>query len=185
MMKIFLAIILIASSVCAKNVTMDLAFGIGGKSANIIHANGTDFDATISYDISFNTLAEKFMSAEKNGAIFVYVFAGSDFRGARINTDYSSSAYLLSMTQGSDNLYLIGFTNGTYLDISKSTQNFYRIVPKTLGSVILLIQGNYALFMRLQVPYDIENNITFRGNTKLYVKNTGSSTKPVINMEVK
>jgi hypothetical protein len=171
---IILLIIIPAAS--ARSVTMNAAFNISGKD-NIIHVNGTDYNATQNNAATFTNLDKKFISSEKNSKVFAIVFAGSQFLDAYFNTTYSANEYLLAMSQDDyNNRFLIAFTNGTYSNIDSKAKDVegFHMLSKLFGDLAFSVPNSFSFFLRLEYSdVDLYGRKRFDGPTKLLVKNSG------------
>ncbi len=171
-------LLLVSSLTFARSVTMNLAFNIGNTKDNIIYVNGTNVNATQPDGRTFADLDKKSISSERRNKILALVFAGSEFLGTSFNTTYSASNYLLSMKQGSNNRFLIAFTNGTFADIEKKAKDAeeFHMISKLLGNMLFSSQDRFSFFLRLEYQgINLINRTRFEGPTKLLIKNAGKA----------
>ena len=172
-----LALSAFSSTGLARSVSMDLAFKIGSDKSDTIHANGTDFSGSQANEKTFADMNKKYVSSERNNKVFAIIFAGQEFLNGLINTSYSSNAYLIGMTQNADkNLFLMGFTSGTYNNIDEKAKDIelFGFLSGTLGNNVAFVPKNFPFFIRLEYGNaDIQNRFLIRGPTKLFIRNQG------------
>ncbi len=173
----FLLLTILLPTAYARSVSMNFAFNIGGDKSDTIRTNGTDFSGSQTSEITFPTMDKKFVSSERNGKVFGLAFAGSEFLNIHINTSYSSSEYLLRMTQEAyNNRFLLAFTSGTWNNIdahAKDAEDF-RLISRTFGNIVLPVAGTFFFFMRLEYQNaDIHNKTVMNGPVKLLIRNQG------------
>ena len=148
----FVALLVISPSF-ARSVKVNMAFTIGDDKNNIVHVNGTDYNGTDNNATTFTTLGKKFISAERDNKVFAMVFAGDEFLNIFLNTSYSSSTYLIQMSQEhKNNRLLLAFTNGTRNSIDNKAESVEsaKILSKTFGSLAFSIPSSFPLFIRFE-----------------------------------
>ena len=185
--KLVLVVLIFSVPSYPHEVTMNFAYKIGQDKSEIIHVNNTDYSADVGNSQIFSSLDSKYVSSRRGSSIFGILFAGNEFINAGFNASYSSSAYLIKMTQGSaGNRFLIGFTNTTQnsFDAVMPIVDAYKIVLTTISGINYgFVPGMF--YMRLEPDAGISNYIKWAGAVNLLIKNNGiSDNRYNISLEV-
>ena len=152
-----------------RTVQLNLAFSIGAKDDNI-------------------TVASDYVAAQDAGLALGIVSSGTTTAAGNV-TAYSSSAYLLQMTQALNNTrFLITFTNTSNQTISDKLKQLgsRRILSKTFSNLAAAAPSSMFLFLRLEYE---DADITTRARwgaspIQILIKNTGVDVRPQISIEV-
>ena len=173
-------LMLLAGASHAHNVTLNFAFRIGSDKNNTIHVNETDYNATQPNASTFASLDKKFITSERNNAVFSLSSLGKTFLSAFINTSYSSSDYLIQMKQGDEqNRFLFAFTNGTRTNAENALlEAGNKIPPRALGAVARIAREKFPLFIRAEYDaVDIASRIRWDGSVRIAISNQGNSNE--------
>lgn len=168
---IFIAFLLVFSSYSlslGRTVQLNLAFSIGTKDDNI-------------------TVAGDYVSSQDANVVLAIVSSGTTTGTGNV-TAYSSTEYLLQLTQSlENNRFLITFTNAsnqTIADKLKLLGN-KKILPKAFGNFVATATDNVFLFLRAEYD-DVDITTRVRWGTapvQLIIKNIGGSP-PQITVEM-
>ena len=188
---IITCLLLFISTAYAYSIEMNFAFHLGSDKNDTIHVNGTNYLGNETYKLTFTELSKKYVSSEdnENNVVAALVFAGSSFLSVMINTTYSSTDYLLQMTQDSeDNGLLFAFTKGRWSDIDDDVLSVKTILGTMFGVLSYTKPSSFVHFLRLEFT-DI--NLTSKlkwgsGAYRLYISNQGDDARgnPKVSMEL-
>ncbi len=166
---ILIAVLSSASFAIGKTVQLNLALAIGSKDDNI-------------------TVGSSHVSAQDENVTLSIVSGGTALGTGNI-TAYSSTEYMLQVTQAAENnRFLVSFTNGTNQTIINKLNSLgsRKILPRTFGGLVSKIPENFMVFLRLEYDdIDIISRTRWSANpVRLLISNEGANDRGVTQVSI-